>query len=83
MIGVRLLPRVDFALSPVMADPEHLGTVLDHLIEQAMRQGESGDAVLIEILDTGFEAQVNISSSRSPTPCDMIPIRSITSLPAN
>lgn len=66
MIGVRLLPRVDFALSPVMADPEHLGTVLDHLIEQAMRQGESGDAVLIEILDTGFEAQVNISSSRSP-----------------
>ncbi|MBX3071362.1 MAG: HAMP domain-containing histidine kinase [Thermomicrobiales bacterium] len=66
MLGVTLLPRVDFAIAPVLADPDQLATILQQLIDSAMREGRSGDSVLIETLDLGIEAQVNVASSGSP-----------------
>ncbi len=65
MLGVRILPRVDFAMRPILADPEQVSTILDQMIELAVRQEVSGGSVLVEMLDLGHEAQVNIANSAS------------------
>lgn len=66
VLGVRLLPRVDFAMRPVLGNPEQVSTILDHMTGLAMRQESAGGSVLIEVLDLGHEAQVNIANSASP-----------------
>ncbi|MGE3797221.1 MAG: HAMP domain-containing protein [Thermomicrobiales bacterium] len=75
-IGVSLLPRVRFATGHVYADPGQLMMTLEELIDAAVRQEASGGSVMVEMIDLGSDAQVNIASS-GPTYGVNSPVRTV------
>ncbi|CAN5727164.1 hypothetical protein BH24CHL4_BH24CHL4_14060 [soil metagenome] len=66
--GVALLPRVNFGIGPVLADPDQIQRVLYNLVQNAIRHTPSDGSVVVEVLDLGPEVQVNVADSGEGIP---------------
>lgn len=71
--GVQLLPRVNFGIGPVLADPDQIQRVLYNLVQNAIRHTPADGSVIVEVLDLGPEVQVNVADSGEGIPRQDLP----------
>jgi signal transduction histidine kinase len=58
--GIVLRSNVDWAVPPVMIDPDRIQRVLYNLIQNAIRHTPADGSVVVEVLDRGTDVQVNV-----------------------
>jgi signal transduction histidine kinase len=71
--GVSLLPRVNFGIGPVLADPDQIQRVLYNLVQNAIRHTPADGSVIVEVLDLGPEVQVNVADTGEGIPTQDLP----------
>jgi signal transduction histidine kinase len=71
--GVALMPRVNFGIGPVLADPDQIQRVLYNLVQNAIRHTPADGSVVVEVLDLGPEVQVNVADTGEGIPTQDLP----------
>jgi two-component system sensor histidine kinase SaeS len=71
--GVSLMPRVNFGIGPVLADPDQIQRVLYNLVQNAIRHTPADGSVVVEVLDLGPEVQVNVADTGEGIPNQDLP----------
>jgi signal transduction histidine kinase len=71
--GVALRSHVDWAIPPVVIDPDRIQRVLYNLIQNAIRHTPADGSVVVELLDRGPEVQVNVCDDGEGIPAGDLP----------
>lgn len=71
--GIQIVPDINPAVEPVLADPTRIGQVFDNLLGNALKFSSSGDTITVRVIAQVKRVRVEIEDTGIGIPADKLP----------